>query len=231
MAGKQLLLSIETSTKVCSVALHEEDKPIAVQDLLIEKSHASLLTVMIHNLFENTGRKPDQLSAVALSMGPGSYTGLRIGTSTAKGICYALDIPLIAINSLKAMAYQVKNYNIMQFHLCPMFDARRMEIYCMLLDAEMNIIQPAHSRTIDENSFDNELSVHEIIFFGDGMPKSKNLLVQNRNAYFIENVIPVADTIGFLGLQKLKNREFENTETFEPYYLKEYVTTRPKKKL
>ena len=152
-----LILSIETSTRTCSVALHRDKKLLACTDVFAEKSHSAHLGEMISKALVFTGLNANDLSAVAISKGPGSYTGLRIGTSTAKGLCFGLGIPLIAVNSLTAMAHYVNSFNFDRKQLCPMFDARRMEVYCQLLDHKLHVIIPTEARIIEEDSFKAEL--------------------------------------------------------------------------
>jgi len=224
-----LILSIETATKVCSVALHENDKLLGSQDLFIDKSHSEFLAVMIKDLFRYTDKSMNDLTAVAVSKGPGSYTGLRIGVSTAKGICFGLNIPLVSVNSLLAMAYEVNNHNINGYDLCPMLDARRMEVYCLITDHELKVKQKTEAKVMDETSFSEELKEKNMLFFGNGMAKARNLLMKNKNAWFINNLHPRAENIGYLAFEKYNKKEIENTETFEPFYLKDFIATIPKK--
>ena len=226
-----LILSIETATKACSAALHEEGRLLARQELQIDKSHSSFLAPMIRELMDHAGKDMKALSAVAISKGPGSYTGLRIGTSTAKGICYALDIPLIAVNTLLAMAHQVNKTNYQKYRLCPMLDARRMEIYYLLTDANLEVIQATQSHVVDEHSFIEVLDQGPVIFFGNGMPKTKEKLAKHPGALFVEDIIPEAGSIGQMAWEKLKKGDFENTDSFEPFYLKDFIAGTPKKLL
>jgi len=224
-----LILSIETATKVCSVALMNNDMVLGSQELYVERSHSEFLAVMIQDLLKYTGKDTKELSAVAVSEGPGSYTGLRIGVSTAKGLCFGLDIPLIAVNSLLSMAFEVKNYNIGEFDLCPMLDARRMEVYCMITNHDLDIKQETKAKIIDESSFADELKSNNILFFGNGMSKCRRILSQNENANFIDDIHPRASNIGHLAYHKYQKQEFVNTETFEPFYLKDFIATVPRK--
>jgi tRNA threonylcarbamoyladenosine biosynthesis protein TsaB len=224
-----LILSIETATKVCSIALLEKDKVLGVQELYVEKSHSEFLAVMIRDLLKHTGKTTHDLSAIAVSKGPGSYTGLRIGVSTAKGLCFGLDIPLIAVNSLLSMAHEVKRYNMDRFDLCPMLDARRMEVYCLVTDHELGVKQNTEAKIIDNDSFGEELKTNSMLFFGNGMNKCREVLSRHKKAHFIDNVHPKAVNVGFLAYEKYKKQEFENTETFEPFYLKDFIATVPKK--
>ncbi len=218
-----LILSIETSTTVCSVALHQGTTLLASSEILIEKSHSKYITVLIEKLFSQSGKNMTDLAAVAVSKGPGSYTGLRIGVSTAKGICYALEKPLIAIDTLKSMAYNVNLSNVQKALLCPMIDARRMEVYCALYDNELNCKEEVSAKIVDENSFKEILSKHPILFFGDGAQKCKNLFGNNKNAIFIEKIYPSAVSIGELAWKAFAEKNFEDVAYFEPFYLKDFM--------
>lgn len=226
-----LILSIETSTKVCSVAMHRDSELLGSMELHVDRSHSEYLAVMIKDLIGYIGVETKELSAVAVSKGPGSYTGLRIGVSTAKGLCFGLDIPLISVNSLLSMAYEVNKYNLEGHDLVPMLDARRMEVYCLLTDHQLNLKQETHSRILEEASFEKELKDNPILFFGNGMPKSRDMLGKNDKAFFIDGIYPKASNIGLQASEKFKNKDFENTVTFEPFYLKDFIATKPKKML
>lgn len=223
------ILSIETSTKACSVAIHGQGKLIVSQKLFVEKSHSSHLTKMIEAAIKNADMTMGDLDAVAISMGPGSYTGLRIGTSTAKGICYALDIPLIAVNTLKAMAYGVNRYNHHKALLCPMIDARRMEVFCLVTDNNLKVLEKTNAKIIDEKSFEGFLEGNSILFFGDGAEKCKSIFEGNSNAIFIDDVTPSAIDIGHLAATKYGKKSFEDVAYFEPFYLKDFVAIKSKK--
>ncbi len=226
-----LLLSIDTATKVCSVALHENEQLLASQHLHIDKSHSGLLTVLVENVLQYAGFNRHDLAAVAVSEGPGSYTGLRIGASTAKGLCFALDIPLIAVNTLQAMAQGIRKYAEAESLLCPMIDARRMEVYCLLESREGEMVQEPQAKIIEEDSFLAELQKQKIYFFGDGAEKCKPLLGQNQNARFVPGQVPSAVDVGKLALLKFQQEDFANVAYFEPFYLKEFHSPKPKKKL
>lgn len=225
-----LLLSIETATKICSVALHEEGKLLASQHLHIDKSHSGLLTVLIDHIVQYAGYKVSDLSAVIISEGPGSYTGLRIGASTAKGLCYTLDIPVIVVNTLQAMAWGMRKFAEPESLLCPMIDARRMEVYCLLMGKEGEIIQPSQPKIVDENSFEQELERQKIYFFGDGAEKCRAMLGENPSARFIPEVVPSAVQIGEIGMEKFAKQDFADLAYFEPFYLKEFYSPKPKMK-
>ncbi|HVD99726.1 MAG TPA: tRNA (adenosine(37)-N6)-threonylcarbamoyltransferase complex dimerization subunit type 1 TsaB [Cytophagaceae bacterium] len=218
-----LIISIETSTKVCSVALHKGDTLLASSQILIEKSHSKFITVLIENLFSYSGEKMIDLSAVAVSKGPGSYTGLRIGVSTAKGLCYALEKPLIAISTLESMAYEANRFNHTRALLCPMIDARRMEVYCALYDHELKCKEEVNAKIIDENSFQELLSAQPVLFFGDGAQKCTKFLGQYKNAIFFNDMLPSAINIGAMALKAYEEKRFEDVAYFEPFYLKDFV--------
>ncbi len=223
-----MILSIETSTKVCSVALHNQGELLAESTLYVDKSHSEKLAILIKNLLQYAEIEPKNLTAVAIASGPGSYTGLRIGTSTAKGLCFALDIPLIAINTLEAMVYGVAKFSAKDVLLCPMLDARRMEVYSLLATKELDIIQPTEAKIIDEQSYKRELMQSKIVFFGDGATKCKPLLSQYVNAFFID-VQPISAVhVGILAWEKYQNENFEDLAYFEPAYLKEFKAIKPK---
>lgn len=224
-----LILSIDTSTKVCSVALHQDGKLLSISELYTEKSHSGMLTTLCENVVKYAGFSLKSLDAFAVAKGPGSYTGLRIGVSTAKGFCFALDKPLIAVNTLEAMAYQVKYFYDQTYFLCPMIDARRMEVYCQVLNNQMNIISETEAKVIDESSFSELLNENKIVFFGDGAAKCQEKIT-HKNAFFLNiDIHPSAKTVGLLATNYFEKSLFENVVTFEPFYLKDFVGTQPKK--
>jgi tRNA threonylcarbamoyladenosine biosynthesis protein TsaB len=196
---------------------------LGVYELFTEKSHAGAITLLIDNLMQQSGHRLADLSAVAVSKGPGSYTGLRIGVATAKGLCYALDKPLIAVSTLEAMAYGLqRQYPHNNYLYCPMIDARRMEVYCEVFDSRLQTILPIDARIIDEHSFEDLLASQQILFFGDGAAKCKNLFVHSANALFIDQVYPSAKNTAILALPNYRQQSFENIAYFEPFYLKEF---------
>ena len=217
-----LILSIETATPTCSVALHAGAKLVAVQSLHVANSHAESLLLTIDHLFSITPYNTKEIVAVAVSSGPGSYTGLRIGTATAKGLCYALNIPLIAIGTLEAMAYGMQSYNTARALLCPMIDARRMEVYCLLTDAQGKQLEATHPQVIDENSFQIWLADYPIHFFGNGAAKCKPFLDAHPHATFVEDIYPSAQYVGALAYAKFHQAAFEDLAYFEPSYLKPF---------
>jgi tRNA threonylcarbamoyladenosine biosynthesis protein TsaB len=216
-----VILSIETSTSVCSAALHEKGTLLAIRELQTPHSAASQLAVQIEELLYDTGIGKNSISAVAVAGGPGSYTGLRIGSSTAKGLCYGLGIPLIAIDSLWVLASQVIDASGTNL-FCPMIDARRMEVYCAILDNSLTCIEETHARIIDENSFRSLLDTQTISFFGDGAKKCRDL-IRHPHAIFLENIYNTAGVMGKLAYHKFLAGQFENQELFEPNYLKDFM--------
>jgi len=225
-----LLLSLETSTSLYSCALHQHGQLIAAEQSKTPQSTASGLAVSIDRLFASTGLDRSRLDAVAVAAGPGSYTGLRIGVATAKGICFALGIPLVAVDTLYLMAVQCKN----QFPdldpngwLCPMLDARRMEVYCTLLDSAMATVSPTQALVVDESSFSTTLADRPIYFFGEGAEKCKPLL-QHPNAFFLPGVVPSAVSLGPIAEEQYHQSAFADLEHFEPLYLKDFLIKKPK---
>lgn len=221
------LLHIETATPVCSVALSSGNKILAIREKAEENSHASLLTVFIEQLFKETGIRPSQLNAVSVSAGPGSYTGLRIGVSTAKGLCYALNIPLISVSTLKAMAngFLIKNNPAGDnFILCPAIDARRMEIYYALYNPELNEIKAPASEVVTEK-FLIGLGDKEILIFGTAWEKvkqiqfSENPVIDEGNYNSSAFLVPLAN-------EKFINNKLEDVAYFEPFYLKDFYTSK-----
>ncbi|MBC5994671.1 tRNA (adenosine(37)-N6)-threonylcarbamoyltransferase complex dimerization subunit type 1 TsaB [Pontibacter cellulosilyticus] len=226
-----LLLALETSTTVCSVALYQGEHLLGSSELRIEKSHSSHITVMMEQLVNNCGFKMDDLKAVAVSGGPGSYTGLRIGTSTAKGLCYALNIPLIEVSTLYSMAAQVINYtaNPERFLFCPMLDARRMEVYTCVLSHTLEEVMPIAPVILTEDSLHELLQNNQVIFFGSGAEKFKTFAKNNVNALFVDGVVPSAIPVGKLALRKYEKQIFEDVAYYEPFYLKDvYITSASK---
>lgn len=218
------ILSIETSTKVCSVALHKNGVLLSHTELFIEQSHSVMLNTLISNNLHYVNHTLDDLDAIAVSKGPGSYTGLRIGVATAKGLCYALDKPLIGISSLKAMAYQVSTFlPDPQTLVCPMIDARRMEVYCAIFNRDLEEVSPIEAKIIDGSSFEDILDTHKVVFGGDGSKKCQELLSAHSNSFFLENIYPSAQAIGFLADKAFDNKEFEDVAYFEPFYLKDFI--------
>ncbi len=223
-----LILSIETSTDVCSVALHDSGRLLNNQTHQVEKSHSSLLPGIAGEVLQEQDLSFDDLEAVAISAGPGSYTGLRIGTTTAKGFCFASNIPLISVDTLDILIAAVSGKFKGEHNLCPMLDARRMEVYTKLVDQELNEIWHLQARILDEGAF-SEIDQPTYIF-GNGMPKFKEISKQD-NLIFIDEIVPDAKNMGELACTKFEQSKFEDVAYFEPNYLKEWRTTTPKKQL
>ncbi len=226
-----LILNIETSTEVCSASIAKNGQVIAVKESFEDRSHASLLTVFIEELLTEAKIKPNDFDAVSVSEGPGSYTGLRIGVSVAKGICYAKNIPLIAVNTLQAMAIMATNIiTEKNALLCPMIDARRMEVYSAIFNADTTQSRKTIAEIIDEDSYKKELSINKIAFFGNGADKCKQL-IKHKNALFIDGVYPSAKYMAQLAQKAFDKKQFKDVAYFEPFYLKDFVATIPKKKI
>jgi len=216
-----LILGIETATKNCSVALFKDSKLIAEKEHVSDGyTHAEQLNLFIKEVVGSANITLTEIEAVALSMGPGSYTGLRIGTSTAKGLCYALEIPLLAISTLQAMAFGMAE-NESSVVYCPMIDARRMEVFSALFDENNKEIRGVQADVVDEQTYTNFLK-NEVLFFGDGALKCKEI-INHKNAKFIKGINPSAKNLGILANAKFENKDFEDVAYFEPYYLKDFV--------
>ncbi|MBE9469070.1 MAG: tRNA (adenosine(37)-N6)-threonylcarbamoyltransferase complex dimerization subunit type 1 TsaB [Bacteroidetes bacterium] len=233
------ILNIETSTNVCSVALSENGKLIDYKESQVDKSHSTILTVFIDEMLKQNNIQASQLDAVAVSKGPGSYTGLRIGVSVTKGICYAVEKPAIGVSTLQLMALGVVNSNkfnslniddIKKAWFCPMIDARRMEVYSAFFDFENNQQIKVSADIIDENSYKDLLDKRKIVFFGDGANKCKDI-INDKNAFFIDDIYPSAKNMIALSYQAFLDKEFEDTAYFEPFYLKDFVATVSKKNI
>jgi tRNA threonylcarbamoyladenosine biosynthesis protein TsaB len=221
-----LILCIETATTVCSVALTKDGITLKIKETHINNSHAEVVTVFIDELIKEFGFAYGDLDAVAVSKGPGSYTGLRIGVSTAKGLCYALDIPLIGLSTLKTLAAcMVSRYNEQDDHpvlFCPMIDARRMEVYSALFDKNLQEVRETKAEIIENNSFSDLLKSNRLLFFGDGAAKCKEF-IHHPNAVFYENIFPSARNMVSLAHRAFNSGRFENVAYFEPYYLKDFI--------
>lgn len=211
------------------MAVHSESGLLAAYELFTDKSSSSMLTTLMRDAVAHAGFQLADIDAVVVAKGPGSYTGLRVGVSTAKGLCYALEKPLIAINTLQAMALQLSP--LLPGHLfCPMIDARRMEVYAAVFDGENACVRPTEAVIMNEASFRDLLTDHKIVFFGDGAAKCKPLLESHPNAVFLpQDVRPSARTIGQLGAVAFQNGQFEDVAAFEPYYLKDFMSPAPRK--
>ncbi|MDX2174322.1 MAG: tRNA (adenosine(37)-N6)-threonylcarbamoyltransferase complex dimerization subunit type 1 TsaB [Bacteroidota bacterium] len=221
------ILNIETATTVCSVSISENDTLIALKEIDNGFTHAENLHVFINELLIQTNLRPTDINAVAVSKGPGSYTGLRIGVSAAKGLCYALNIPLISLSTLKVMANSIEVRKENVFY-CPMLDARRMEVYTTLFDSGLNEVSPTEALIVDEQSIEKFKNYSAVYFFGDGMPKCKDVLSYIPQAYFIENIKPSSKCMINLADKKFKEKNFEDVAYFEPFYLKDFMISTKK---
>lgn len=220
-----IILNIETSTKVCSVALAKNEEVIGIIEYEDENySHAEKLNLFILELLEKNNLSFNDLDAVAISEGPGSYTGLRIGVSTAKGICYAKDIPLIAVNTLEALCKQV---TIETGYKIPMIDARRMEVFMSVRTPADDIHQEQTNAIISEDSF-NSYENESIYLFGNGAQKLKSLFSEQPNIHFVDDIKCSAKGMIHLAYQKFLTQDFVDTAYFEPNYGKEFYTTAKK---
>lgn len=220
------ILNIETSTTNCSVSLsHKGETLVLKEDYGNGYSHAEKLHVYVDEVLKEAKISMLQLDAIAVSKGPGSYTGLRIGVSAAKGLAFALNIPLISVSTLEALAHQVKADSGL---IIPMLDARRLEVYSAIFDTQFNSIRAIEAQVLNETSFQSYLSKNKVYFIGDGVAKTKALL-DNNNAVFIENKLPSADQMSALSFNKYKKSDTEDVAYFEPYYLKDFVAIKSKK--
>lgn len=231
------LLVIETSTEICSVALTLDGLFLDMIESKEGQNHAKLVTVFAEELLRRNNMTAKDLAGVAVSKGPGSYTGLRIGVSTAKGICFALNIPLIAVGTLEAMTHHVilnrSSFGIPEINhvlFCPLIDARRMEVFSMLMDADGSVIRPISAVVVDEIFLAQELKENMVVFYGNGAEKCKNVLT-SPNAVFISNIEASAKYLCNLAWLLYNKNQFEDVAYFEPFYLKDFVATVSKKNI
>lgn len=226
-----LILQIETATAVCSCALSLNGELIAVREVNQANVHIEKLTLQIEELMSEVGNTLEDLDAVAVSMGPGSYTGLRIGVSTAKGLCFALDIPLISVNTLDAMASEFIVKHSTEYTeklICPMIDARRREVYSAVYTSHLTKIEPVAARIIDENSFQNISNT--VVLFGDGAEKFSETFLGSERVLVFSGFTNSASHLTKIAYEKGMRQDFEDVAYFEPFYLKDFVPTQPKKK-
>ena len=222
------ILNIETTTTQCSVALATDGALTHVeQSNNQDYQHSKLLHIYIKRVFQSAGMNPSDLSAVAVSAGPGSYTGLRIGVGAAKGLCFGCDIPLISLPTLEIIAQEI---HVEDGHILPMMDARRDEVYVAVYDANHNLIQPASPHVISQNSFEHWTHMGAVYFVGTGIEKCKNTLAQHPSFHFPqEEVYPSATQMATLSYQKFQQGNFEDLAYFDPDYLKSFQVTPSKK--
>lgn len=234
-----LILHIETGTDICSVALSKDYELISLRESDSERDHAAKLGVYIDEVLKEHNYAADELDAISVSMGPGSYTGLRIGVSMAKGLCYALSIPLIGVNSLESMAYVAKedyDAGVVKVNdwanalLCPMIDARRMEVYTQTFNSSLTSITAVSAEIITSESFSNEINkTDEFVIFGNGAAKTVEILSDKR--VVLIDVTPSARGLIRLAYEAYLAEKFEDSAYFEPFYLKDFVVTKSTKKL
>lgn len=217
-----LILNIETASKNCSVSISDHGKVIALKEINEGGyTHAENLHPFIEEVLKIANLTIKELDAVAVSKGPGSYTGLRIGVSAAKGICFAIDKPLISIETLKVLATQL---TIENGFIIPMLDARRMEVYSIVFDKHHYEVRKTEAEILTEDSFKNYLDSAKVYFLGDGAEKFKTM-INHPNAIFLNDKFPSSNEIGILSEEKFQKKAFEDVAYFEPFYLKNFVTT------
>lgn len=223
-----ILLNLETSSTNCSVCVAKNGEILAIKELnSANYSHAEKLHLFIEEVLQKASLKMADLEAVAVSKGPGSYTGLRIGVSAAKGLCYALGIPLISVSTLKSMATQIKIKE--DEVLIPVLDARRMEVYSAVFDSLGNEIRETKAEIVDENSFNEFIKTSTVHFLGSGAEKIKELFIDEKIIYH-SDVVPSAIEMASLSSAKFNASNFEDVAYFEPYYLKDFVLQTKKTK-
>ena len=224
-----IILNIETTTKNCSVCVSNDGEVLQLTELdEANFSHAEKLHSFILEVLKNADLSLKDIDAVAVSKGPGSYTGLRIGVSSAKGLCFALDVPLISISTLGSLA---RSINVKSDELIiPLLDARRMEVYSAVFDSNYSQIRETMAEIIEETSFENILQNNKVHFLGDGSSKCRSV-IQSENAIFHEIQFPSAREMAMQSYDKYINKEFEDLAYFEPYYLKDFIAGKPKNKL
>ncbi|RXJ52811.1 tRNA (adenosine(37)-N6)-threonylcarbamoyltransferase complex dimerization subunit type 1 TsaB [Gelidibacter gilvus] len=219
------ILNIETATTNCSVSLSKEGEILVLkEDYNSNFSHAESLHLFIDAVFKKANLKPQDVDAIAVSKGPGSYTGLRIGVSAAKGLCFSLDKPLISVDTLEALSHQV---HIDSGCIVPMLDARRMEVYAAVYDKDHKQVRTIEAQILDADSFKEFLKIGKVYFIGTGVEKTKEIIT-HPNAVFIENKLPSANEMGKLAFDKYKISDIENVAYFEPFYLKDFIGTKAK---
>ena len=226
------ILNIETSTTVCSVAVSQDGQTIFNEEDLKGPSHAASLGVFVDEALSFIDSHAIPLDAVAVSCGPGSYTGLRIGVSMAKGICYGRNLPLIGIPTLEVLSVPVLLYHDLPEDalLCPMIDARRMEVYAAVYDRALKVKRAIAADIVDENSYLDYLNEHPVYFYGNGAAKCREKIT-HPNAHFIDDIHPLAKMMFSLSEKAVATEDYKDVAYFEPFYLKEFVASTPKKNL
>lgn len=229
-----MILQIETATSVCSAALSDKGNTIGIKLLNEPNMHASRLTLLADELMQEAGLSFSGLDAVAVSKGPGSYTGLRIGVSTAKGFCYAADLPLISIPTLQSMASGFRNNSNEVFAenvlFVPMVDARRMEVYMSVFNHELESVTGTAAEIIDAHSFNRYGKEERLVLFGNGADKFSRVFEGNEQIHIESGFLNSAAHLSDLAFRKFEQRQFEDVAYFEPYYLKDFIPARPSTK-
>lgn len=224
-----MILALETSGNICSVSIVKNGVPIYYSEFIVQKSHAEVLNILVDQALVACNISAAEIVAVAVSIGPGSYTGLRIGLSSAKGLCLAWDIPLITVDTLEAMSLQVVEFGLDSTLYIPMLDARRMEVFTASYNKKLELVGLPKSFIFDEGISENWYLENEGgIFFGDGAAKGKDFINKIKNATLIENIFPKANHVGILGYKKFHSGEFADLAYQEPFYLKPFYTTAQK---
>lgn len=225
-AAMATILNLETATTNCSVSIYKDGELLAIKEHDTPNySHSEQLHVFIQDVLKDGKKVLTDLDAIAVSKGPGSYTGLRIGVSSAKGLCFALDIPLISIATLESMADQTESDNC--DFIIPVLDARRMEVYSLVFDKNHDEIRETKAEIIDENSFQEYAERGKVLLLGSGAEKCKSILT-HKNFSYDTSVVPSSREMGALSYQKFKKKEFEDVAYFEPFYLKDFILQKPK---
>ena len=234
-----LILCIETGTDICSVGIAKDGELLSLRESDEGRDHARMVGVFADELFRETGIAPDDLDAVAVGKGPGSYTGLRIGVSFAKGLCYGLQKPLLAVGSLDALTevaredYEAGIISVEHWEdavLCPMVDARRMEVYAEVLDRALKVVRPIQADIVDADTYKEYLDQHHVYFFGNGAAKCMET-INHPNAHLVEGIEPLAKNMAPLAEKRFVEGKFEDVAYFVPFYLKDFVAKMPKKLL
>lgn len=220
-----LIFHIETATDVCSVCIAEDGKLLGTEETSIKNSHASMLHVLTDKLLKRLGIAYNRLDAFAVSMGPGSYTGLRIGVAAAKGFCFALNKPLIAVPTLEAITahFISRTETLPEALFCPMIDARRMEVYTAVFNQHLEMVAPVSATILDPNSFLDILAERTVYFFGDGAPKFSQI-ISHKNAIFFNKFSTSSAGLINPALRAWKAGKFCDLAYFEPFYLKDFVS-------
>lgn len=229
-----LILCLETATQICSVALCRDGEVISLRESIEHNSHAALITIFIEEVMKEGGYRLQDVDAIAVSKGPGSYTGLRIGVSTAKGLCYSLDKPLLAIETLEGAAmYQAGNNPLCKASgkvlLAPMIDARRMEVYTALFDSFGHRLTDTTAEIITAGYFDNHTG-YQILLFGDGAFKFTELFQDNPAITILPDNLFSATYLAPIAEEHFKDKQFENLAYFEPFYFKQFIAGKPRVK-